>query len=138
MNAYREAIDTALKQGFLVSGSGVTWLDCEIRWRRHCQAQGVPVVVVSPRKRLADVSLFLHRIPHADISRDELLDRLSESAPLDVSLERISITRGMMGVEETFQALTIEDIAIAEALRLAPVLVDTGRDLVAMAEAAVN
>lgn len=138
MNAYREAINDALKQGYLVSGSGVTWLDCEIRWRRHCQSAGVPVVVVSPRKRLADVSLFLHRIPHADITRDELVERLLDAEPLGFSPDRISVTRGMMGVEEMFQAMTIEDIEIKEALRIAPMLLDTGNELVAAAQATVN
>ncbi|MGI6375193.1 MAG: hypothetical protein ACOX3S_04210 [Anaerolineae bacterium] len=135
MDAISKAMQRAQEQGYLVSGTGVTWLECEIRWRRHCQARGEPVVVVSQRKRRADISLFLDRIPHVDTDADELYERLSAAQPLSFTAERLSVSRGMMGTQELFQAAAIGSLEIDEALRLAPVLVEAGRELVAAARA---
>jgi hypothetical protein len=135
MDAISKAMQRAQEQGYLVSGTGVTWLECEIRWRRHCQARGEPVVVVSQRKRRADISLFLDRIPHVDTDADELYERLSAAQPLSFTAERLSVSRGMMGTQELFQAAAIGSLEIDEALRLAPVLVEAGRERGAAARA---
>ncbi len=138
MNAYQKAVQTALKKGYLVSGAGVTWIECEIRWRRRCQAKRKPVVIVSARKRLADLSLFLHRIPHADTTPEELYERLSAAKPLDFGVDSIKANRGMMGAQELFQSMAVENLTIKDALRLAPVLVEIGGELVLAALAPSN
>jgi hypothetical protein len=130
MNQYEQALAQAGEMGYLVTGNGSSWLGCEIKWRRHCTAQGKPTVVVSRRTKLADVYMFLRNVPHADISDKALQGMLDDLDCDDVTPGQINIIRGRQGCPNLFIGLSVSDIPVASALALAPSFLEKARALV--------
>lgn len=130
MNQYEQALAQAHKKGYLVTGNGSSWLGCEVKWRRHCTAQGKPTVVVSRRTKLADVYMFLRNVPHADISDEELEGMLQDLECEDVTAGQINIIRGRRGRPNLFIGLSVSDIPVESALALAPGFLDKAQALV--------
>jgi hypothetical protein len=130
MTSPKAAIRSAIRDGYLVTGGGNKWLDCEVAWRRRCQACGEPTVVVTPRKKYADVYLMLRKVPHDDIATndlDEMLDKIDE---VSVSETQVNVLRGDRGTPTLFMGLSVSDLPIEQAMTLAPYLVAKAHELV--------
>jgi len=129
MNRYMQAIERAQKQGYLVTGSGQDWLVREVAWRRHCLAQGEPTVVVSRRKKLADISIYLGKIPHIDATDTEIKQLVHTSTDNEIDEGQINILRGRRGLPRLFVGLCVSDVLIDQAEALAPSFVAYARSL---------
>ena len=129
MNRYMRALEQAQKHGYLVTGSGQDWLVREVAWRRHCLAQGEPTVVVSSRKKLADVSIYLGKIPHVDATDTEIKQLVRTATDHDIDEGQIRILRGRRGHPRLFVGLCVSDVLIDEAVALAPPFLAYARSL---------
>jgi hypothetical protein len=94
-------------------------------------ATGKPVVVVSRRTKLADVYMFLRRVPHADISDRELRRLVRDGECDELSESQINIIRGERGRPNLFVGLSVSDVSVDSAMALAPLFLGKARTLVA-------
>jgi len=129
-NERAQSVAQARKHGYLVTGKGRSWLGHEVAWRRRCTAQGKPTVVVSRRSKLADVYMFLHKVPHSDVSDRELRTTLLDNLNEDVAEGQINIIRGTGGRPNLFIGLSVSSVSLETALALAPKFVHKARSLV--------
>lgn len=130
MNRYEQELVEARQRGFLITDSGTRWLDCEVVWRRECVARRYPSVIVNVHGKHADVSLSLMHVPHADLSDADLERVLIEFGGPNVASSKVNILRGRRGKPNLFMGLSVSDIAVAEAMELASILLQLGQELV--------
>ncbi len=130
MDHYREALQVASKRGYLTVGSGGRWLDLEVMWRRRCEAERVPAVVVCPREKYADVYMLMMGFPHRNPSKAQLAELLSQVEELGVPSRQIEVMHGERGHHDRFTGISVSDVPVEDATKIAPHFWRGGLELV--------